>query len=44
MESNRLRWGGRENALKARVIIDAVKKRFPGEGISMFCSEEVEPQ
>ncbi|MBP3366776.1 MAG: hypothetical protein J6K96_07270 [Treponema sp.] len=35
---------GRENALKARVIIDAVKKRFPGEGISMFCSEEVEPQ
>lgn len=46
-----LRWkaansagGVRENALKARVIIDAVKKRFPGEGISMFCSEEVEPQ
>lgn len=32
----------RENALKAKVIVQTVKKRFPDEGIVMFCSQEVE--
>lgn len=30
------------DACKAKVIIENIKLRFPGEGISMFCSEEVE--
>lgn len=32
----------RENALKIKAIVNAVKERFPDEGISFFCSEEVE--
>ncbi len=29
-----------QDAQKARAIIDAVKLRFPGEGITFFCVEE----
>lgn len=32
----------RENALKIKAIVNAVKDKFPDEGISFFCSEEVE--
>ena len=32
----------RGNALKIKAIVNAVKERFPDEGISFFCSEEVE--
>lgn len=32
----------RENALKIKAIVNAVKERFPDEGISFFCSQEVE--
>ena len=32
----------KENALKAKAIIKAVKDRFPEEGIALFCSQEVE--
>lgn len=31
-----------ENALKAKIVIENVKKRFPNEGISIFCSQEVD--
>lgn len=31
-----------EDARRAKAIIENVKLRFPGEGISMFCSEEVD--
>ena len=30
-----------EDALKAKVIVETIKKKFSSEGISMFCSEEV---
>ncbi len=33
---------GREDAVKVKAVIRAVKNRFPGEGISLFCSQEVE--
>ena len=29
-------------ALKVKAIISAVKKKFPTEGITLFCTEEVE--
>ena len=32
----------RENALKIKAIVNAVKDKFPDEGISFFCSQEVE--
>lgn len=32
----------REEALKARIVVSAVKARFPREGISLFCLEEAE--
>ena len=32
----------KENALKVKAIVKAVKDKFPDEGISLFCSEEVE--
>ncbi|MCR5495928.1 MAG: hypothetical protein K6F15_09855 [Treponema sp.] len=31
-----------ENARKAKAIIEAVKAKFPGEGISFFAAEEAE--
>ena len=30
-----------EDALKAKVIVETIIKKFSSEGISMFCSEEV---
>ena len=32
----------KEVALKVKAIISAVKKKFPTEGITLFCTEEVE--
>ena len=32
----------KEAALKVQAIISAVKKKFPTEGITLFCTEEVE--
>ena len=32
----------RENALKIKAIVNAVKDKFPDEGLSFFCSQEVE--
>ena len=32
----------KEVALKVKAIISAVKKKFPTEGITLFCTEEVD--
>ena len=32
----------KEVALKVKAIFSAVKKKFPTEGITLFCTEEVE--
>ena len=32
----------KEVAFKVKAIISAVKKKFPTEGITLFCTEEVE--